>query len=324
MFKSARKRTFIVLEAGRSDDWLSRFVDYGLTALIIVNVVAVILESTAAYATRFGPVFEVFERFSVAIFTIEYGLRVWSAVEIPGAGFDRPIIARLRYMLTPMALIDLIVVLPFYLTFFVTLDLRSLRILRLMRIFKLTRYSTAMGLIIQVIKDEARPIGAALVCLMMMVIIAASLLYITEHAVQPEAFGSIPSAMWWAIVTITTVGYGDVTPISPIGKVLGAVITIISVGIVALPAGLLASGFNDAIHLRRKDYEHLVDHIIADDIVTDEEAERLEQARLEIGLSIKEANAILRARLKHKRVLVPNCPHCGKAIAAMSGAEEES
>ena len=307
IYSELRKRTYEVMDAGRSEDTLSQVVDFSLMTLIVLNCLAVIIESMPEIDHTWDPAFHKFEIFSVIIFSIEYVARLWSAVDHDDTRFHTPVIGRLKYMLTPMALIDLAAVLPFFLAAFFAIDLRFLRALRLLRLFKLTRYSSSIKLVLDVLKEEAQPICASLFVLMMLIVVAASVAYLFEHQAQPENFGSIPRSMWWAVVTMTTIGYGDVYPITLAGKIAGAIIGIVSVGMVALPAGLLASGFNDAIHLRRKDYEHLVDHILADDIIDEAEEKLLEEAR-----------AIIRARQKtvaSDRSVTQACPHCGKSIA---------
>ena len=193
-----------------------------------------------------------FEIFSVAVFTVEYGLRLWTCTENPrwrGAG---PLVARLRYAATPMAICDLLAVLPFYLAMLVAIDLRFLRVFRLLRILKLTRFSPAAETLAAVVNNERRALFSALVLMLTLLTIASSLMYLVEKDIQPEAFGSIPAAMWWGMATLTTVGYGDVTPMTPLGKLLGAGIAILGVGMFALPAGILASGY--AQEIKKRDF----------------------------------------------------------------------
>jgi voltage-gated potassium channel len=317
MYARLRKQTYELLDAGRGEDWVSVSIDWALMVLIILNCVAVILESMPEIGPEWDAAFFRFEVFSVAVFSVEYLARLWSSVDHDDPRFRTPVIGRLKYMLTPMAVIDLLAILPFFLAAFFTLDLRFLRALRLLRLFKLTRYSSSIKLVLDVLKEEVQPICAALFVLMMLIIVAASIAYLFEHQAQPEAFGSIPRAMWWAVVTMTTIGYGDVYPVTLAGKIAGAIIGVISVGMVALPAGLLASGFNDAVHLRRKNYEHLVDHLLADHVIDEDDEALLEEARQRVGLSRKEARAIIRQRqrlIADERPILPNCPHCGAAI----------
>ncbi len=312
--KTRRQRTFEILEATREDDGLGRLVDWFLIAIISLNILAVIFESVGSLAANYRDFFHWFEVFSVVIFSIEYLTRVWASVEHPGIKYSHPVWGRLRYMLTPMAILDLVVILPLFLAVMGAADLRFLRVLRLLRVFRLTRYSSAVRLLTEVLKDEAANIGAAMFILMMMVVLSASLVYLAEASAQPEAFGSIPDALWWAIITMTSIGYGDVVPITIMGKVFGAIIGIISVGMVALPTGIIASGFNQALHQRKQEYSELVDAVLADGFISEEDHERLREMRERLGLSNREAAAILNAahHQLRKRPLV--CPHCGKSV----------
>ena len=252
-----RRRIAELLEARRSDDKLSHFFDIVLTILIALNVVAVILESVPELEMRYRAFFKVFEIVSVVLFSIEYILRVWSYIDRPDVTDKSPFWGRLRYMATPYALIDLIAILPSYLALFVSLDLRFLRVIRLLRLLKFTRYSYAMQALLDALRIEAYSLGAALFLLLILFVLASSGIYLLEHQEQPESFGSIPAAMWWAMATLTTVGYGDVVPATTLGKFFGGCITIIGVGMVALPAGIIASGFADRLQQRRTDFNYL-------------------------------------------------------------------
>ena len=316
-----RRIVYDTLEAGRTDTRLEKFADLSLMALIALNVVAVIMESVPAYHETYGDEFYAFEVFSVIVFTIEYFLRVWSTPEHKAVKYQHPVYGRIRYMLTPMALLDLIVILPFYLSFFFVLDLRVLRVLRLFRVFRLSRYSSAMVLLSQVLREEAANISAALFVLMMLIILAASVTFLAEQDVQPEAFGSIPAALWWAIITMTTIGYGDVVPMTTVGKVCGALIGIVSVGMVALPAGILASGFNEALHQRRKAFEMMVQNALADGSMSDEEWDQILDQRLKLGISDSEAASIVRATRHHSQVRLGICPHCHQPIRGQAEAK---
>jgi len=329
--QSLRNRTFEILDIGPKDDRLSRITDILLISLISLNVLSVILETLPSLQNKYQTFFDNFEVISVIIFSIEYLARVWCSVENLGEKYSHPFWGRLRYMLSPMALIDLIVILPLYLGLFLPVDLRFMRVLRLLRVFKLTRYSSSMTLLLQVLADEAKSIGAALFVLCMLIIMASSLTYLAEHEAQPEAFSSIPAAMWWAIITMTSVGYGDVTPITIMGKVLASIISIISIGIVALPAGLLASGFSEAVRQRRAHYEKLVEDAMEDGVITTDEQQTLKATQETLGLNPDEAELILDKRRnkqvekeinktvteleKEMKIALNNkCPHCGHAV----------
>ena len=264
MIHTLRARIHEILDTGGQSDPVSRSVDVFLITLISLNVLAIFLESEPTIGPVYAELFEKIELFSVAVFSIEYVMRFWSTVEDRRPEFQHPVTGRLRYLVTPMAIIDLLAILPFYLSFIVALDLRFLRVLRLLRVFKLTRYSSSMTLLLDVLRDEARPIGAALFVLLMMTVLAASFTYLAEHETQPDKFGSMFEATWWAVVTMTTVGYGDIVPVTAAGKMLGALIGIMGIGMVALPAGLLSSGFSKQLHQRESEYRSLVDDALQD------------------------------------------------------------
>ena len=332
-----RRRVYEILDVGRKGDRLSEWADIALITLISLNVVSVIFESVQGIYDAAPMFFNGFELFSVVIFTIEYVMRIWSAPDHVEIKFRHPFWGRLRFMLTPMQLLDLIVILPFYLVFFVPVDLRMLRVLRLLRVFRLTRYSSSMGLLLQVLKKEGRNIGAALFVLLLLIIMAASLTYLAEQNAQPEAFGSIPDALWWAVITMTTVGYGDVVPITVMGRILGAVIGIISVGMVALPAGLLASGFSQALQRRRAAFEAVVGDILEDGVIDSDERVRLRETQVELGLSKDEAETILRQshlraaktgggdsrRVPAQESRPEVCPHCGGELPHRRNTDED-
>ena len=329
--QNLRQRAFNILEIGGESDRLSRIIDILLISLISLNVLSVILETLPSLQNKHQIFFERFEFFSVCIFSIEYLARAWSVIESSNKKYAHPFWGRLRYILTPMALIDLIVILPFYLGMFLPLDLRFMRVLRLLRVFKLTRYSSSMSLLLQVLADEAKSIGAALFILFIMIIMASSLIYLAEHEAQPEAFNSIPASMWWSVITMTSIGYGDVIPITVVGKVLASIIGVISIGIVALPAGLLASGFSEALRQRRAHYEKLVDNVLKDGVISPIEEKELKDTQESLGLSKDEADLILDSSQnkqvekeigkvvtdleKEMKVALNNeCPHCGKPV----------
>jgi len=300
----------------------SRIIDAGLITLIVLNVLAVILESVPSIEARFAAFFLWFERFSVAVFTIEYLVRIWSAVEADDDGLKRPWRARLRYALQPLSLADLIAILPFYLGALINVDLRMLRALRLLRVLKLSRYSTSISLLMDALEKEARAIAAAVFVLSLLVLMAASLVYVAEHTAQPEAFGTIPDALWWAVITMTTVGFGDIVPITPLGRVIGGVIAVIGIGMVALPAGLLAAAFSEQIHLRDQRFEAEVEHRLVDGKLSKQDNAELEMLRKRLGLRTSEARLIKLTVLREARSEPPSCPHCGEPLMSdISGPE---
>ena len=324
-YQRARKRTAEVLYSADRDDPLTRYIDIGLIFLISLNVLAVVLESVHAIKSTAPDFFFGFEVLSVIIFTIEYFARVWSVVDNPWRpDHEHPVKGRIRYMFTWMAIVDLVAIAPFYLGILTGADLRILRALRLLRIFKLTRYSSAMTLLLQVFREETRTISAAMFVSMLLVFVASTLAYIFEHTVQPEVFSSIPAAMYWAVITMTTVGYGDMVPITTVGKLLGALIGILGLGMVALPAGILASGFNNALHRRRVMLEERVHDAMEDGVISDEEQEELDALVRRLNLNDVDARAIQFA-IQHQRAKVAQgvCPHCGKDLDAPISHDED-
>ena len=249
-----RKGLFEILEKDDGDNRLSRRFDLFIMIMIFLNMIAVIMETVASVYIKYEDFFEWFEIISVVVFTLEYVGRIWTCTLIER--YRHPIKGRIQFILSPIGLIDLLAILPFYLPFIMSIDgriLRLLRLFRLVRIFKMGRYSTAFQMIANVLNRRKEELLVTLTIVLLVLVLASSLMYYVEHEVQPEAFSSIPATMWWGVATLTTVGYGDVYPITSIGRVLGAFIAIMGVGIFALPAGIIASGFEAEI--RKKSVE---------------------------------------------------------------------
>jgi hypothetical protein len=246
-----KRATHLFLDSSSPGDKAGMSFDYFMIALIVANVFAIILETVESICTISPEFFFWFEVVSVAFFTVEYVFRVWSCTEDPTRNFGHPVTGRLRFMASPMAMIDLLAFLPFYLAFF-GIDLRMLRVIRLLRLLKLSRYSPALSVIGAVVMAQHRALTAALLVMLIALLFSSSILFILEQEWQPEKFASIPDAMWWSLATLTTVGYGDVTPITPLGRFFGAITMIIGIGMFALPTGVIATGFADEI--RKRDF----------------------------------------------------------------------
>lgn len=248
---SVRERVYLAL-SGDTSTHLNRVISLSLVALILLNVVAVTLASVEELEMRYSIQFELFENVSVAIFLVEYLVRAWACTSIPR--FRSPVTGRIRYVFTPLAIIDLLSILP-TLLLWSGLDLRFLRILRLVRMLrlaKLGRYSRALHLMGRVIYEKRESLVLAMMFMVILVIVSASLMYIVEHDQQPETFSSIPAAMWWGVMTLTTVGYGDIYPVTTMGKLLGAFISICGIAMFALPAGILGSAFFEFTEQRKQ------------------------------------------------------------------------
>jgi voltage-gated potassium channel len=313
----SRRRLYDVLEMRETDSLFSRLLNMFLMSLIVTNVVAIILESVQEYHLHYAAWFWYFEIFSVAVFSIEYLTRLWVCVE--SNSYNNDWRSRLRYMFTPLALVDLLAILPFYLGMIGQFDTRFLRILRLFRVFKLSRHFSVLAVLATVLRNESRSLLSAIFVMLVLVILAAAGIYFVEREAQPEAFGSIPRAMWWATVTLTTVGYGDVVPVTISGRLLGVLITVLGVGMAALPAGIIASGFTSELARRRESYELTAKKIMLDGEIDADDRRKLSQARNDLGIGRDDAQQMLRkVALENAVPLISNmthCPHCGKPLA---------
>jgi voltage-gated potassium channel len=252
-----RRRVHGVL-VGEDQGGVARAVRGGIMLLIVLNVTVVVMESIPSVAARHGGFFSAFETFSVIVFTAEYLLRLWSIVEQPR--FAHPVLGRFRYASTFMALVDLVAILPFFLPAVLKVDtrfVRALRLVRLLRVLKLGRNNESFEIYARIFRDKAGDLIAALAMLIMLLLLASSLMYFVEHEAQPKIFATIPDAMWWGIVTMTTIGYGDAYPVTALGKVLGGVVALFGVAFFALPPSILVSGIMEEMQ-RTKAREELL------------------------------------------------------------------
>ena len=252
MLERLKLRIHDILVETDDDETIDRIVAICLAALIIANVAAVILETVDEFNARYATFFFWFEAFSVAVFSIEYLLRLWIAPLEDR--YASPIIGRLRYAVSAPAVIDLIAIVPFFLPMFIATDarvIRAFRILRIFRLLKMQRYVQSLDKLDDVVRSKKEELLVTTTMIAIMLVFSASLMYLVENEAQPDKFPDIPSSLWWGIATLTTVGYGDVFPITPLGKLLGGVIAFLGIGMFALPTGILASGFAEQI--RKKD-----------------------------------------------------------------------
>jgi voltage-gated potassium channel len=219
--------------------------------LIVANVLAAMLESVKAYGAAYYTQFALFETVSVVIFSVEYLLRLWSSVEDPRYYGLGPFWGRVRFALEPVTLIDLLAVAPSLVGLFIGApDLRALRVFRLLRILKIVRYSPALTTLTDILVAERRALLGTFLLLMCVMVMAAEAMYLIESTDNPDMFGNLPQSMYWAITTLTTVGYGDVHPITPLGKMVAGITMIIGLGLFALPVGIVATNFVAEIHRR--------------------------------------------------------------------------
>ena len=238
-----RKRLYLTLTPNEKGGVLEKIFEFVLILIIILNILAIVLDSVKDIDQQYKSYFKSFEVFSVMFFTIEYIARVYSIVENPK--YQEPFRGRILYLTSTLAIIDLLAFLPFYVGFFL-IDLRFLRLFRLMvlfRMFKIARYLHALNIFKHVLKDRKEQLLLSFFFILFILVIISFVMFYTEHHAQPDKFSSIPATMWWGISTLTTVGYGDMIPITPLGKFLSGIFAIAGVGLLALPVGILSSGF---------------------------------------------------------------------------------
>ncbi len=228
--------------------------DYFITALIVLNIVAMMFESIDTHYEQYKTYYHIFDLFSIGVFSVEYLIRIWIADELyPEYGKVK---ARFKYVFSFFGVIDLLAILPFYMPMFINLDLRFMRVLRLMRIFrvfKLVRFIGSLQLLIRVVKERKDELLITVFGAGLMMIISASLMYEIEHELQPDKFSSIFSSIWWAVATLTTIGYGDVYPVSGLGQFLAAITALFGIGLVAIPTGIISVGFLDQIQAKKEE-----------------------------------------------------------------------
>ena len=247
-----RRRLYLTLDPSEKGGFAERIFEILLISIILLNIVAIILSSIKEFDEKYQDYFRDFEIFSLVFFTIEYIARLYSIVE--KRKYSHPVKGRLRFAATPLALVDLFSFLPFYLAF-LPIDLRFLRIFRLMsifRMFKIARYLHALNLFKRVLVERKEQLVLSFLFILFILVIISFVMFYVENAAQPDKFSSIPATMWWGIATLTTVGYGDIVPITNLGKILGGAFAIAGVGLLALPAGILSSGFFELLHVDKE------------------------------------------------------------------------
>ncbi len=247
--KRIKQRIFEIVSKSENGDKASSVFDWTIMLLIALSIITIILDSFQGIHEKYQTVFQFFEIITVIIFTIEYFLRIWTA-DLLYPDSKHP---RLKYCFSFMAIIDLLAILPFYLPFF-SADLRFLRMMRLfrlfrlLRVFKLGRYLDALQVIVRVIRTSGPQLIMSVVICFFVMLFSAIIMYEVENPVQPEQFPNVLSSLWWAMCTLTTVGYGDVYPITAVGRFFASVISLVGIGIIAIPTGIIAAGFNQVIN----------------------------------------------------------------------------
>lgn len=249
--KSLKEQIYYIFEYSDQKNFFSLLDDLLITILTSISVGAFILETYPSFSDVYSQDLELVEIIITGLFTLEYLIRIWVCTINPK--YRHPISGRLKYIITPLSLIDLIAILPFYLqVLFPSLGfIKFTLLLRLFRLFKISRYSESLRTIIKVIVLKKEELIATLLIVIFVLVFVSSLMFFAEHEAQPEKFSSILETMWWGVVTLTTVGYGDVYPTTNLGKLLSAAVAFLGIGIFGLPAGIIASGFAEEVQKRR-------------------------------------------------------------------------
>ena len=294
-YENLQANVLRILEPAKLGDRTSKIWDLSLFGLVVLNLIAVALESVPTLQNNYGSWFYNFEIFSVIVFTVEYVSRVWSApAKRDHENGETGLKARMRYIFSFYGIIDLVAILPFYIqAFFPGLDLRVLRALRLLRILKLNHYNSALDDLFGAILEEKKSFLTTLYIFSVAFVLSSSLIYYAEHKVQPEAFRSIPDAMYWSIITLTTVGYGDVSPITVFGKSIAAITAIFGVVVVALLTGIVANSFNAQMDRRKVIFEDQVRNALLDGVLDSDEEASLDDLRKKFGMSKLQADALI-------------------------------
>jgi voltage-gated potassium channel len=243
MYKNIKNYVYKLIREDDKNDSSPKIFDVIIIVLIILSIADVVLETFSGLPPLLSTISHYFEIITVLIFTVEYALRVWTTNE------------KLKYILSPMAIIDFLAILPFYLPFLIPFDLRvlrTLRLIRLLRIFKLNRYISALTAVGKVIKNKSAQLISSISVVLLLMIISSILIFYVENPAQPDVFKNAFSGLWWAVATLTTVGYGDIFPITVFGKLFSAFIAILGIGLVAVPTGIISAGFVEGIDKSEK------------------------------------------------------------------------
>lgn len=264
---SFKQKVFDIIDDHHESRRTNHYFNCLIIGIIILNVAVIFLETYQSLYLRYIPYFTIFELFTIVVFTIEYLMRVWTCTQYPA--YSHPIYGRLRFMVSIPMIIDFLATFPFYIALMIPLDPRVisyLRLFRLFRILKILRYYGSMDVIFSVVKKNFEYLTSVFFILVVFLSFTSYAIYIVESDSQPDIIHDWDDAFWWAIVTTTTVGYGDVYPVTLLGKLFTAGILVLGIGVIALPTGILASGFLEEMKLRKNDDCPLTVVSIADEI----------------------------------------------------------
>lgn len=301
--RSFRQKMHALVFPSEYGGTLHHIFDTFIVIWVIVSVIAVILESVHSIHYMLNIEFIVLDTIAVSIFTLEYCMRLYCCVEEPG--FKHPVSGRFRQAKTASSMIDFLAILPFFLEVFLhhLFDLRFLRVFRLLRLLKLTRYTGATATLSKVITREWPVMAASAFIMLLLVVLTASLGYLFEHDAQPEKFENIPQSIYWAVITLASVGYGDISPVTPMGRFMTIILALMGIGIFAIPAALLSSAFSDQLRIERETLKNELYEMLADGMISDAEADIIHREAKRLHLSEDEVNRLItkaRQEREHK------------------------
>jgi voltage-gated potassium channel len=307
--RTFRQQIFALLNPTETSGKLHEILDSFVVWWIFISVVCVILESVSSVQYALSMQFVFVDVISVLVFTLEYIFRLYSCVEDPR--YQKAISGRIDAAKGPIAVIDFLAIVPFFLEGFLhhVLDLRFLRIFRLMRLLKLTRYTSSTGTLVKALQREWPVIGASTFIMLLLVVLTASLGYLFEHEAQPEKFENIPQSIYWAVVTLASVGYGDISPVTPVGRLMTIIMALVGIGIFAVPAAILSSAFNDQLHKDREViHNELMRYLNDGELDETERAKLIEEAKT-LHISEQEVDILIeRARLERDEAMSNHLP----------------
>ena len=293
-----RQRVYALLNPTERSGKLHEMLDTFLVWWVFISVVAVVLESVESIHYVLNVQFIIVDAVAVLIFSMEYIFRLYSIAEDPN--YKGGVKGRIAYAKTPIVIIDFLAIVPFFLESMLgqLVDLRFLRIFRLMRLLKLTRYTSSTDTLVKALKREWPVIGASTFIMLLLVVLTASLGYLFEHAAQPDKFENIPQSIYWAVVTLASVGYGDISPVTPVGRLMTIIMALVGIGIFAVPAAILSSAFNDQLHKDREMMHNELMRFFKDGILDEEERAKLMREADALHISPEEVELLIeRARL---------------------------
>ena len=282
---------------------LHHLYDSFIVVWVVISVLAVILESVHSVHYMLNMEFLILDAIAVSIFTLEYTLRLYCCVEEPG--YKKAVAGRLKLAKSTSSIIDLLAIAPFFLEVFLhhLIDLRFMRVFRLLRLLKLTRYTGATQSLMKVIAREWPVMAASAFIMLLLVVMTASLGYLFEHEAQPEKFENIPQSIYWAVITLASVGYGDISPVTPAGRAMTIVLALIGIGIFAIPAALLSSAFSDQLKSDREALVNKLFEMLSDGNIDEEEALYIKTEAKRLHLSDEEVKLLIE-KAKRERELM--------------------